>query len=75
MTSREEALAAAGRAHAAAIARRDSLDPHPAALEAYEPGGPSVEAQTTLPAGFSGGQGPGDASPRGEGDVDREAGL
>lgn len=43
MTTREEALAAAGRAHAAAIVRRDSLDPLQAAREAYEPGGPSVE--------------------------------
>lgn len=38
-----EAFAAAGRAHAEAIARLESRDPHTAALAAYEPGGPSVE--------------------------------
>lgn len=42
MTAPAEALAQAGRALAAGVARRDSLDPHAAALEAYEPGGPSV---------------------------------
>lgn len=41
--TREESLAAAGRAFADAIARLDSRDPHDAALAAYEPGGPSVE--------------------------------
>lgn len=41
--TREESIAAAGRALADAISRRDSLSPHQAALEAYVPGGPSVD--------------------------------
>lgn len=41
--TREEAIAAAGRAHADAIARLNSRDPHEAALAAFEPGGPSVD--------------------------------
>jgi hypothetical protein len=36
--TRDECVAAAGQALADAIARRDSLDPRAAALEAYEPG-------------------------------------
>lgn len=43
MRTREESLAAAGRAFADALARLDARDPHEAALAAYEPGGPSVE--------------------------------
>lgn len=43
MISREEAIAAAGRAHAAAIERLDSRDPHEAAAAAWVPGGLSVQ--------------------------------
>jgi len=42
VTAREEAIAAAARHHAEAIARLDSRTPHEAALAAYEPGGPSL---------------------------------
>lgn len=38
-----EALADAGRILAAARARRDSLSPRAAALEAWDPAGPSVD--------------------------------
>lgn len=41
--TREDCIAAAGRALAAGRARRDSLSPRQAAEEAYVPGGPSVE--------------------------------
>lgn len=40
--TRENCIAAAGRALAATHERRESLDPHAAALAAYHPGGPSV---------------------------------
>lgn len=43
MTTRAEALAAAGRVLAEARARRDSLSPEEAARAAYVPGGRSVE--------------------------------
>ncbi|WP_157936905.1 hypothetical protein [Geodermatophilus chilensis] len=43
MSGRSEALAAAGRAWAAACARQAALSPREAAKEAYVPGGPSVD--------------------------------
>lgn len=43
MTSREQAVAAAGRALADAVDRLTGRDPHEAALAAYVPGGPSVD--------------------------------
>lgn len=42
MRTREECITAAGRAQADALARREALDPHAAAVAAYRPGGPSV---------------------------------
>lgn len=42
MTTRAEAIAAAGRVWAAACARQAALSPREAAKEAYVPGGPSV---------------------------------
>lgn len=41
--NRADCIAAAGRALAAGVARRDSLSPRAAAEEAHVPGGPSVE--------------------------------
>jgi DNA-binding GntR family transcriptional regulator len=41
--TKEECIEAAGRAQAAALARREALDPHAAALAAHRPGGPSVD--------------------------------
>ena len=41
--NRADAIIAAGRALAGAIARRDALSPRAAAEEAFVPGGPSVE--------------------------------
>lgn len=43
-TGRADAIARAGRALAAARARRDSLPPLAAAREAHLPGGPPVDA-------------------------------
>lgn len=43
MSARDEAIAAAGRALADAIARRDALPPRAAAEEAHVPGGPSID--------------------------------
>ena len=43
MSSREDAIAAAGRVWASVCARQDSLSPRQAAEEAYRPGGPSVD--------------------------------
>lgn len=43
MTSREEAIQAAGRILAEACARQDRLSPEAAAREAHVPGGPPVE--------------------------------
>lgn len=43
MTTREEAIEAAGRVWAAACARQAALTPREAAQEAYVPGGPSVD--------------------------------
>lgn len=42
MKTRAECIAAAGRAQAAALARREALEPHEAAVAAHRPGGPSV---------------------------------
>ncbi|MDF5756685.1 hypothetical protein [Spongiactinospora sp. TRM90649] len=43
MTTRDQALAAAGRILAEARTRRDALSPLEAARLAHEPGGPSIE--------------------------------
>ncbi|WP_433444517.1 hypothetical protein [Nonomuraea sp. CA-141351] len=48
MTTRAEALAAAGRVLAEARARRDALSPEDAARAAYVPGGRSVEELTAI---------------------------
>ncbi|WP_156119008.1 hypothetical protein [Modestobacter caceresii] len=55
-------MAAAGQALADAIARRDSLDPRAAALEAYEPGGPTV-AEIEALIRHQRGEAPTDTSP------------
>ncbi|MEU5863465.1 MULTISPECIES: hypothetical protein [unclassified Nonomuraea] len=48
MTTRAQALAAAGRTLAQARARRDALSPEEAAHAAFTPGGLSIEELATL---------------------------
>ncbi|MFQ1002631.1 helix-turn-helix domain-containing protein [Modestobacter sp. SSW1-42] len=60
--TKEECIAAAGRALVDAIERLESRDPHEAAIAAYQPGGPSV-AEIEARIRRDRGDGPTDTSP------------